>query len=553
MFTPAKLFISGGSSTGGGSGTITGGGADGQATYWVGPTEIAGNPNYLYAAPAVGAATLLSVAHDDDTSGASHARLIAQVGGTSGGDPLLYLNIPSGTAWYVGVDNSDSDQLKLGTGSAVGTNTIFTFSSTQSFTLNALRLGVSGIISQDNERLSVRYDAAVGDAALSSVGAFIQYTNSNNTNFTSFQRGIQADWRRAISSNTTDSGSTIAALGASPVFTVTGGGVTYTISSTFNTILVGSAALSGGGALAIATYTGIQVAANSVATGTRKVGVYIAAQTAATNNARFADNVSFSGTWNNSWSSTDASHHAGTFYIGGTAAHTLNTEKLSVQDTVSSGAFNQGCVVALLTCSGNTAASGSGNVVGVQGIAQRTITSGTTDTQGRIFGVIAQIGVTCTGVTYTNATTNGVGYFSTTGFVAPGGTLAITHFSGFNMSANSQVTGTNKYGVRIQSLTGANTMNVAFYCDNVSGATTNNAIRTNAGVVSFGDYMEFRQNADPGATGADLVKLGAQDASAGNRTFSLRTETSVAAGSLSVTHSVPILWNGTVYNLLLNA
>jgi hypothetical protein len=86
----------------------------------------------------------------------------------------------------------------------------------------------------------------------------------------------------------------------------------------------------------------------------------------------------------------------------------------------------------------------------------------------------------------------------------------------------------------------------------ITGGSVNNfAIWTDSGVVSFNDYLNFRQNTDPGATGADSVRLGAQDASAGNRTFHFRTEATVVAGAVSPDATIPILWNGTVYNLCL--
>ena len=57
-----------------------------------------------------------------NAAAASHAIVEASVGGvTSTGDPQLRLTIPSGTSWYVGVDNSDSDIFEIGIGTAIGT------------------------------------------------------------------------------------------------------------------------------------------------------------------------------------------------------------------------------------------------------------------------------------------------------------------------------------------------------------------------------------------------------------------------------------------------
>ena len=60
-----------------------------------------------------GTAVESSVEHSDNSNTGSHARLLAQSGGGSGGDAFLLLNIPSGQDYSFGVDNSDSDILKI--------------------------------------------------------------------------------------------------------------------------------------------------------------------------------------------------------------------------------------------------------------------------------------------------------------------------------------------------------------------------------------------------------------------------------------------------------
>jgi hypothetical protein len=227
----------------------------------------------------------------------------------------------------------------------------------------------------------------------------------------------------------------------------------------------------------------------------------------------------------------------GNVYIGATAVSSLfTTEKVSIQNAPTSGATNNSGLTVIQNVTGNTASSGAGTNCGFFSQLTRTITSGTTDTQGRMSGIVASISIQASGLTYTNAQTGGVNFFSTSGGLFAG-TLAIDHFSLYYGVANSQaVTGT-KYGLRMGSITG--------------GSVNNFAIWTDSGVVSFNDYLNFRQNTDPGATGADSVRLGAQDASAGNRTFHFRTEATVVAGAVSPDATIPILWNGTVYNLCL--
>jgi hypothetical protein len=54
--------------------------------------------------------------HGDNTNSGSHMRLSVATGGSSGGDPFLLLDIAGTPGWHVGVDNADSDKLKIGRG-----------------------------------------------------------------------------------------------------------------------------------------------------------------------------------------------------------------------------------------------------------------------------------------------------------------------------------------------------------------------------------------------------------------------------------------------------
>lgn len=72
-----------------------------------------------------GTAVVSSVNHSDNTNTASNAQVTIQSGGTSGGDAYLYLNIPSGQDWSWGIDNSDSDALKITDDANPSTGNIF--------------------------------------------------------------------------------------------------------------------------------------------------------------------------------------------------------------------------------------------------------------------------------------------------------------------------------------------------------------------------------------------------------------------------------------------
>lgn len=69
-----------------------------------------------------GNTTGVTAVHTDNTNGASHARLLLEVGGTSGGDPFIYYKVGSTTFWATGADNSDGDKWKISQSTNVGTN-----------------------------------------------------------------------------------------------------------------------------------------------------------------------------------------------------------------------------------------------------------------------------------------------------------------------------------------------------------------------------------------------------------------------------------------------
>lgn len=120
------------------AGGVSGSGASGRVAYWTGSGTLASSANFTETvAAAAGSSNLLRIAHDDTGNTASHAYLEAAVAGTGGGDPHLRFTIPSGTSWYIGGDNSNSDALSIGTGTAVGTNEYGNVSSAGAWTLGA--------------------------------------------------------------------------------------------------------------------------------------------------------------------------------------------------------------------------------------------------------------------------------------------------------------------------------------------------------------------------------------------------------------------------------
>jgi len=89
---------------------------------------------------AAGSDQIVFLQHSDNTSGNSDAYYLAQVGGTSAGDPFIKFDIPGGTSWSVGADNSASDGFSITNAANLG-------GAAQFFTIDTngkVTLGVSG-------------------------------------------------------------------------------------------------------------------------------------------------------------------------------------------------------------------------------------------------------------------------------------------------------------------------------------------------------------------------------------------------------------------------
>lgn len=75
-----------------------------------------------YLGAVVGSPVTSRVYNFDNTSGTSDAIMRVQVGGASGGDPKFTLVIDAATTWSLGTDNSDSDTFKIGPNVLVGSS-----------------------------------------------------------------------------------------------------------------------------------------------------------------------------------------------------------------------------------------------------------------------------------------------------------------------------------------------------------------------------------------------------------------------------------------------
>jgi len=80
-------------------------------------------------------ASIVQSRNSNTSISTADASLVAWVSGTAAGDPYTSYTIQGGTSWYTGVDNSDSDNFKVGTGSVIGTSTLLTLTSGGNLTL----------------------------------------------------------------------------------------------------------------------------------------------------------------------------------------------------------------------------------------------------------------------------------------------------------------------------------------------------------------------------------------------------------------------------------
>lgn len=69
--------------------------------------------DFTFTDATAGVTEALTVSNTDNTNAASHAVADIVTGGASGGDPFLHLEVTGATEYSLGIDNTDSDKLKL--------------------------------------------------------------------------------------------------------------------------------------------------------------------------------------------------------------------------------------------------------------------------------------------------------------------------------------------------------------------------------------------------------------------------------------------------------
>lgn len=78
--------------------------------------------NWSVATSKVGGTVDSTVTNNDNTNAASHSSSGASVAGSSSGDPFFRMTVSGANSFYVGIDNDDSDALKIGPASSINTS-----------------------------------------------------------------------------------------------------------------------------------------------------------------------------------------------------------------------------------------------------------------------------------------------------------------------------------------------------------------------------------------------------------------------------------------------
>lgn len=354
---------------GGGSlGSITSGGLWTLANSTVAPTHLAYGSLTVQKSSSGSIATILAN-HTSNTSGSS-SLIQANVAGSSGGDPYLHFVVSGATDWTFGVDNSDSDKLKICQSNAIGTSDFFSVTVGGLFTIGA----ASGSqVHAVNGSLQATYTSAgntatVGmyntDNSSGSSHARMQSTvggASGGDPYISFSIAGVQDWVAGVDNSDSDKFkiSASSSLGSTDVYTCTisqqhtftgimgigGGFSTDTVckisgsaaGTDQNGLYVGvtaSSACTGGFASVrsqpttaasvftcpyVLSFFAPQITKGATSTITRIVNFFADDQVDGTNNAHMTNNVTFTGNWYINYSGTRPSLMGSGSLIVGTA------------------------------------------------------------------------------------------------------------------------------------------------------------------------------------------------------------------------------------------
>lgn len=147
------------------------------------------------------------------------------------------------------------------------------------------------------------------------------FRNSGNTASTHLQVPGLFEYDRRITSNTTDT-NIVSGLQISHDFNIGAASTLTNSSNPYYGLRLNSISFTGAGALALSQFYKIGIDADSTNTGTAKVGLFVGAQTGATNNAAISDNNAFSGSYFINSTSTNASLLSGQLQLPNGSAST---------------------------------------------------------------------------------------------------------------------------------------------------------------------------------------------------------------------------------------
>lgn len=115
-----------------GTGTVNSGTQYQLGFYATSTNAISGNSgivtdasnNFAVSRSAAGADVTATIENTENVSGTSRAKLLIQVGGTSGGDAFVQYRVPGGSTWSVGLDNSATDNFVFSLSTSIGSSNV---------------------------------------------------------------------------------------------------------------------------------------------------------------------------------------------------------------------------------------------------------------------------------------------------------------------------------------------------------------------------------------------------------------------------------------------
>lgn len=316
---------------------IGGSGSSNQIAYFSSGANIASSADLtLLVGQTAGTVQFVKLTHQDNTNVGSNAYFETIVGGASGGHPQYRMTVTGATTWLMGIRNTDSDSLYVCTGTDITSNVklILTTGAAAYFASTGTQWGngaASGTQVSHTLGLSTGSMCISGDSGPTNGANTVWYGASHATKASYYEMRSGSTVRFAMNGVTG-----LAAFNTAPAADVAlvvsnGGGLTGTAQAGIYTSTVFQSGATGSGvsvqaapSTVAASFTmgalyGFYCSAPVVGSGstvTRFANFRGEASTAATNNAMFADNASFTGNYFINQSGTIGSYLGGQLEVG---------------------------------------------------------------------------------------------------------------------------------------------------------------------------------------------------------------------------------------------